>query len=73
MSKVVTPSTVQPTPTMVSRDKVAMRAYDKWCQRGCRHGFDQQDWLEAERELTAECSRTGTTTGGMGGTVTTRR
>ncbi|MCM8794692.1 MAG: DUF2934 domain-containing protein [Candidatus Omnitrophica bacterium] len=35
----------------VSREAIARRAYEKFLARGCQHGFDQQDWLEAEREL----------------------
>jgi hypothetical protein len=43
----------------VPHDKIAMRAYEKWCKRGRPHGSDRQDWLEAEAELKAEMSRTG--------------
>jgi hypothetical protein len=43
----------------VPHDKIAMRAYEKWCKRGRPHGTDKQDWLEAEAELRAEMSRTG--------------
>jgi hypothetical protein len=31
-----------------------MRAYQKWLKRGCPHGTDVQDWIEAEAELRAE-------------------
>jgi hypothetical protein len=48
--------------TMVPHDKIAMRAYDKWCKRGCPAGTDKQDWLEAEAELRAEMNRMGTGT-----------
>jgi hypothetical protein len=36
----------------IPREKIAMRAYEKWCQRGrpC-DGSDQQDWLAAEAEI----------------------
>lgn len=34
-----------------SRDLVASRAYEIWQHRGQVHGFDQQDWFLAEREL----------------------
>ena len=30
---------------------VARRAFELYCQRGCRDGYDVQDWLQAEREL----------------------
>ena len=41
----------------IPRDKIAMRAYEKWCKRGRPHGSDKQDWAEAEMELKAEMSR----------------
>jgi len=39
------------------QEKVAARAYQKWMQKGCKHGHDQQDWLEAEAEIKAEMAR----------------
>jgi hypothetical protein len=45
----------------VPREKIAMRAYEKWCQRGRPVGTDVQDWVEAERELQAEAGKTVTT------------
>jgi len=33
--------------------EVARRAYELFLARGAHHGFDRQDWLEAERELNA--------------------
>ena len=48
----------------VPHEKIAMRAYEKWCQRGRpSSGTDQQDWLEAETELRAEMSRQPGATG----------
>jgi hypothetical protein len=41
----------------VPREKIAMRAYEKWQKSGCRHGCDQQHWLEAEAELKNEIAR----------------
>jgi hypothetical protein len=38
----------------IPTEKIAMRAYEKWCQRGYPHGNDQRDWYEAEQELLAE-------------------
>jgi hypothetical protein len=43
--------------TQVPREKIAMRAYEKWLKSGCQHGCDQQHWLEAESELKAEMTR----------------
>jgi hypothetical protein len=34
---------------------IAHRAYHLWLQRGCTHGHDINDWLEAEKELAQEC------------------
>jgi hypothetical protein len=62
MSRVTTPPQQQPySPTaQIPRDKIAMRAYEKWQKRGCTHGHDLQDWVEAENELRAEAQRSGT-------------
>jgi hypothetical protein len=43
----------------VPHDKIAMRAFEKWCKRGRPQGTDKQDWLEAEAELRSEMNRTG--------------
>jgi len=43
--------------TKPSRERIAMRAYEKWMQRGCVHGYDMQDWVDAEKELMEEQSR----------------
>jgi len=59
MAQRSTSSTSSPSGTQVSQDKIAMRAYEKWCQRGCPHGTDQQDWYEAEREIRAESKPSG--------------
>jgi hypothetical protein len=62
MSKVVTPPLAQPTsPAKIPHEKIAMRAYEKWCSRGRPCGTDRQDWLEAEAELRAEFARSGST------------
>ena len=44
---------------MVPHEKIAMRAYEKWCHRGCPAGTDQQDWFDAEAELRAEIAKAG--------------
>ncbi len=61
MTRVTTPPMSKPAaapPAQVPREKIAARAYEKWCQRGCSHGRHEQDWLEAERELQQEYSQT---------------
>jgi hypothetical protein len=35
-------------------EAIARRAYEKFLARGSVHGFDQQDWEDANRELMAE-------------------
>ena len=37
-----------------SSEAIAQRAHEKFVGRGSEHGQDQQDWIVAERELTAE-------------------
>lgn len=47
-----TAKTVKPT-----HDMVAQRAHALWVKNGCKHGQDEQNWLEAERQLKAEMSK----------------
>lgn len=35
----------------VSCEEIAKLAYLLFTERGCRHGHDLEDWLEAERRL----------------------
>ena len=66
MSRVATPPQAQPSTTPrlhVPHERIAQRAYEKWMKRGCPHGTDVQDWIEAERELAAELARNSGTTG----------
>lgn len=39
-------------PASISHVDVARRAYDIYLARGCEHGHDVDDWLQAERDLT---------------------
>jgi hypothetical protein len=32
-------------------DQVRRRAYELYEQRGCQHGFHEQDWIQAETEI----------------------
>ena len=34
-----------------SLEEIQHRAYEIYLERGCVHGWDQDDWLQAEREL----------------------
>lgn len=38
----------------VRREEIELRAYFKYCERGCESGHDVDDWLAAEREIVAE-------------------
>ena len=42
------------TPAESIHDAVARLAYSYWLARGCQGGSPEQDWLQAERELSAE-------------------
>jgi hypothetical protein len=35
------------------REEIELRAYFKYCERGCVAGGDVEDWLAAEREVLA--------------------
>jgi DUF2934 family protein len=45
-------------PAQVTHREVARRAYDLFLARGCEHGHDLDDWLQAERELRGTPSAT---------------
>jgi hypothetical protein len=36
------------------RPEIELRAYYRYCERGCVPGFELDDWLAAEREVLAE-------------------
>lgn len=37
--------------TKPSEIEIQQRAYELFLERGCEHGRDVEDWLEAEKEL----------------------
>jgi hypothetical protein len=37
---------------------IAKRAFEIYCARGCQDGYDVQDWVQAERELSAMANST---------------
>ena len=37
--------------TPPSPEEIAAEAYFIYCERGCTHGRDMDDWLEAERRI----------------------
>lgn len=42
------------------RERVEQRAYELYEQRGRADGFDAQDWLQAEQEITGQPERAQT-------------
>jgi hypothetical protein len=36
-----------------TEEEIRFRAYQIFLRRGCAHGHDHEDWLQAERELRA--------------------
>ncbi len=34
--------------------QISDRAYHEWLKRGCTHGFDVEDWLEAENQILSQ-------------------
>jgi hypothetical protein len=38
----------------IDEQAIRERAHERWLSRGCPLGTSEQDWLEAERELSAE-------------------
>lgn len=45
------PQQGEPTQVPVDYDEVARAAYALWEQRGGIHGYDVEDWCEAERVI----------------------
>jgi len=40
-------------PQAASEQEIRRRAYEIYLERGAQHGHELEDWLRAERELTA--------------------
>jgi hypothetical protein len=38
----------------LSRDRIAARAYLIWKERGCPEGCEEENWRQAEQELTTQ-------------------
>jgi len=34
-------------------ERIRMRAYERYLERGCQPGFELDDWLQAEQEILA--------------------
>ncbi|MGH7868096.1 MAG: DUF2934 domain-containing protein [Candidatus Dormibacteraceae bacterium] len=51
-SSTTAPSRVgDPTAAAPTQERIAQRAYERFVARGCEHGHDEEDWLQAELEL----------------------
>ena len=44
-------STLEPGGVSDLNDRITQRAYELHQQRGYHHGYDFEDWLQAEREI----------------------
>ena len=44
----------EPHREKVPHDEIALRAYQLYQSRGAQHGYDRDDWLEAETQLVRE-------------------
>ncbi len=49
--------TVSGKSTSPTYEQIAQRAREIWTKKGCLPGQDEQNWLEAERQLKAELAR----------------
>jgi hypothetical protein len=47
------PADLKPAARQPTHDEIARRAYELWLRRGAPMGTHLDDWLSAERELTA--------------------
>jgi hypothetical protein len=50
-------------PERVSEIEIAARAYEIWQSRGCPIGSAEEDWFQAERELTTQKTTSSSATG----------
>jgi hypothetical protein len=41
----------------IASEQIAQRAHEIWVKNGCKHGQDEQNWLEAERQLKADAGK----------------
>ena len=39
-------------------EAIQKRAYELYCKRGYKHGYDVTDWVEAERQVKRELGMT---------------
>lgn len=58
-------SNEQVTDADAMHERISQRAYELYEQRGRVEGFDEQDWLQAEREIVGRTERATTSTAGQ--------
>ena len=49
-------TTTRKAATLPTHQDIAARAYARYLERGCVPGFEREDWLAAEAELTGKKS-----------------
>jgi hypothetical protein len=54
------------------KDEITRRAYALYLMRGCEHGRDMEDWVQAAKELTTEPAGKSTETKAAQEAVATR-
>jgi hypothetical protein len=52
------PSTTETAPTPDLLEQIRLRAYELFEQRGRIEGYDLEDWLQAEAEVTQRTGKT---------------
>jgi hypothetical protein len=60
--KTATASKPAAEPVRPSNEAIARRAYELFLQRGSDSGYEVEDWLQAEAELTAAAATAHATT-----------
>jgi len=48
------PAAFNPTPKDITEGMIAIRAYDRWLERGCPLWQSDEDWFAAREELQEE-------------------
>ena len=56
----------KPAPEPPSQEAIAKRAYELYLQRGSIAGYELEDWLSAEAELTAAAATAAVKQGSQG-------
>jgi len=49
-----TPNIITRPPCRPTQEQIAQRAFQIYVRNGCRQGMSEQDWYQAEKELTRD-------------------